>query len=140
MEKSEKKKSGKKRKDDEDLPIITKTYSLIAWYVPILNRLPRDHKFALGDRIINNLYTVLEQLILARYEKNKAPRLEALNGRLDVLRHQTRLMKEFDLIELARYGQASKLINEIGTNLGSWIKYLKQGANETTRESVAASD
>jgi RNA-directed DNA polymerase len=27
----------------EDLPIIQKTYDLIKWYVPILNRLPRDH-------------------------------------------------------------------------------------------------
>jgi hypothetical protein len=35
-----------------DLPIIQKTYDLIKWYVPILNRLPRDHKLLLGDRII----------------------------------------------------------------------------------------
>ncbi|SKB15083.1 hypothetical protein PL11201_690104 [Planktothrix sp. PCC 11201] len=25
-----------------ELPIIQKTYDLIKWYVPILNRLPRD--------------------------------------------------------------------------------------------------
>jgi hypothetical protein len=121
------------KKSEQDLPIIAKTYDLIAWYVPILNKLPRDQKFALGDRIVNNLYTLLEELILARYERDKLARLEALNGRLDVLRHQTRLMKDFDLIEVNRYGQASKLINEVGTNLGGWIKYLKQVANEETR-------
>ncbi|MCL1472927.1 four helix bundle protein [Argonema antarcticum A004/B2] len=27
-----------------ELAIIQKTYDLIKWYVPILNRLPRDHK------------------------------------------------------------------------------------------------
>ena len=27
-----------------ELPIIQKTHDLIQWYVPILNRLPRDHK------------------------------------------------------------------------------------------------
>jgi hypothetical protein len=121
------KKTGKK-KNEEDLPIITKTYKLIAWYVPVINGLPRAHKFALGDRVIENLYSALEELILARYEKDKLARLEALNGRLDVIRHQTRLMKEFDLIETAKYGQASKLINEIGTDLGGWIKYQKQVA------------
>lgn len=31
-----------------ELPIVQKTYDLIKWYVPILNRLPRDHKFGLG--------------------------------------------------------------------------------------------
>jgi hypothetical protein len=30
----------------DELPIIQKTYDLIKWYVPIVNRLPRDHKFA----------------------------------------------------------------------------------------------
>ncbi len=29
---------------NNDLPIIQKTYDLIKWYVPILGRLPRDHK------------------------------------------------------------------------------------------------
>ncbi len=33
-----------------ELPMIQKTYDLIKWYVPILNRLPRNHKFLLGDR------------------------------------------------------------------------------------------
>jgi hypothetical protein len=28
---------------EQELPIIQKTYDLILWYVPILNRLPRDH-------------------------------------------------------------------------------------------------
>jgi hypothetical protein len=36
-----------------ELPIAQKTYDLIKWYVPILNRLLRDLRFFLGDRIIN---------------------------------------------------------------------------------------
>nr|WP_318698040.1 MULTISPECIES: hypothetical protein [unclassified Roseofilum] len=39
-----------------ELSIIQKTYDLIKWYVPILNRLPRTHKFLLGDRMIAGLY------------------------------------------------------------------------------------
>ena len=54
-----------------DLPIIQKTHDLIKWYVPILNRLPRDHKFMLGDRIITGLYSLLEGFIQARYAKGK---------------------------------------------------------------------
>jgi hypothetical protein len=34
----------------KDLPIIQKTYDLLKWYVSILNRLLRDHKYMLGDR------------------------------------------------------------------------------------------
>lgn len=110
----------------EELPIIQKTYDLIKWYVPILNRLPRDHKFMLGDRIIARLYDLLEGLIQARYAKEKLTLLEPLNSSLDILRHQTRLLLDFELIQAERYEYASKLINEIGSDLGGWIKHKKR--------------
>jgi hypothetical protein len=105
-----------------DLPIIQKTYDLIKWYVPILNQLPRDHRFALGDRIIGGLYDLLEGLIQARYSSQKLPQLQTLNTRLDILRHQTRLLLDFSLINAQRYEYAGSLLNGIGTDLGSWIK------------------
>jgi hypothetical protein len=106
----------------ENLPIIQKTYDLIKWYVPILNRLPRDHRFTLGERMINGLYALLEGLIQARYSKDKLSQLQALNTHLDILRHQSRLLLDFDLMALQRYEYVSKLLNAIGTDLGGWIK------------------
>ncbi len=116
----------------EDLPVIQKAYDLILWYVPILNRLPRDQKFALGDRIVSSLYDLHEGLILARYDKQRIARLEPLNGKLDVLRHQTRLLLDFNLINAERYHHAAKLINELGTELGGWLKQ-QRGKHETLR-------
>ncbi|MDJ0713854.1 MAG: hypothetical protein QNJ54_06510 [Prochloraceae cyanobacterium] len=55
----------------KELSIVQKAYDLIKWYVPILNRLPKSHKFALGDRITNKLYDLLEGLIEAKYAKKK---------------------------------------------------------------------
>ncbi len=108
-----------------ELPIIQKTYDLIKWYVPILNRLPRSYKFNLGDRTIAALYDILESLIYARYAKEKLTLLEPLNGKLDLLRHQTRLMLDFDLIKPDRYAYAGKLLGEIGNQLGGWIDQQK---------------
>ncbi|MBW4641988.1 MAG: diversity-generating retroelement protein Avd [Goleter apudmare HA4340-LM2] len=105
-----------------ELPIIQKTYDLIKWYVPILNRLPHNHKFLLGNRIIAGLYDLLEGLITARYSKEKLTQLETLNAKLDILRHQTRLLLDFDLIKSERYEYIGKLINQIGSDLGGWIK------------------
>ncbi len=106
----------------QDLPVIQRTYDLIKWYVPILNRLPREHKFLLGERIITGLYDLLEGLIQARYAKEKLTQLEALNVKLDILRHQTRLLLDFNLIKTERYEYAGQQINAIGTELGGWIK------------------
>jgi len=112
----------------EDLPIIQKTYDLIKWYIPILNRLPRSHRFILGDRIAVGLYELLEGLILARYSPNKLPQLQALNGRLDILRYQTRLLLELDLLSSKRYEFVGDHLKEIGQELGGWIKQQKSGS------------
>ena len=106
----------------KELSVIQKTYDLIKWYVPILNRLPKDHKFILGDRMIKELYELLEGLIIVRYAKQKLIQLESLNSQLDIIRYQTRLLLDFQLIPIHRYEYAGKAINEIGMELGGWIK------------------
>jgi hypothetical protein len=108
-----------------ELPIIQRTYDLIKWFVPVVNKLPRDFKFVLGDRIQNTLYGLLDGLIRARYRREKLEMLESLNAELDVLRYQTRLCRDFDLVSVKRYEYASGLMNEIGENQGGWIRKQK---------------
>ena len=108
-----------------ELPVIQKTYDLIKWYIPILNRLPKTDKFGLGDRMIHILYELLESLIIARYSHNKIPILELLNAKIDILRHQTRLLSDFNLIENPCYEYASQHIDEIGMEIGGWLKQQK---------------
>ena len=115
-----------------ELPIIQKTYDLVKWYVPILNKLPRNHKFLLGDRIITGLNDLLDGLILARYSRDKLPQLKVLNGRLDVLRHQTRLLLELELMSAQRYQYVSQLIDGIGQELGGWMRQQHQKAAEAS--------
>ncbi|OKH53943.1 four helix bundle protein [Calothrix sp. HK-06] len=110
----------------KELSVIQKTYDCIKWYVPIIERLPKIHKFTLGDRIINGLYSLLEGLIQAKYAKNKLTHLEPLNTQLDILRYQTRMLLDFDFICAQRYEYVIKLIDEIGIELGGWIKQQKK--------------
>ena len=105
-----------------ELSIIQKTYDLIIWYVPIINRLPKTHKYQIGDRLVNNLYNFLELLIIAKYASEKLNILEFLNPKLDIIRYQTRIILDFQLINNKRYEYISQLITEIGKELGSWIK------------------
>jgi len=75
-----------------ELPIIQRTYDFILWAVPWLGRLPRDHKFILGDRITQGVFSLLEGLLRACFAKEKAGRLVELNGEVDILRYQFRLL------------------------------------------------
>ncbi len=88
-----------------------------------MNRLPRDHRSGLGDRLANNLYNLLEGAIQARYAKSdKLTRLQSLNTQLDILRYQTRLLYDFQLISDKRYKYINQQLNGNGFNLGGWIK------------------
>jgi hypothetical protein len=69
-----------------------------------------DHRFALGDRLVQGLYDLLEGLVAERYATSKLERLEPLNARLDLLRLQIRLLHNFQLIDDRRYEHVACLV------------------------------
>jgi hypothetical protein len=117
----------------KELSVIQKTYDCIKWYVPIIERLPKIHKFTLGDRIINQLYDLLEGLIQAKYAKNKLSQLESLNSKLDILRYQTRMMLDFNKMSVERYEYAFgvRVVCAVGRTLyrESWQVGICQECN-----------
>ncbi|KOR29046.1 hypothetical protein TI04_09550 [Achromatium sp. WMS2] len=116
--------------DTSELSIIQHTYDLIRWYIPILNRMPLDYKLTLGRRIMDGLYNLLENLIRNKYQSNrpiKLSSLEQLNSDLEIIRHQTRLAHQFELLSTKRYEYVILALNEIGKELGGWIKSLERG-------------
>ena len=108
-----------------DLQVIKKTYDLIKWYIPIINRMPKHYKFGVGDRIAGYLYDIMESLIIARYTKDKISILETLNAKLEILRYQSRLLLDFNLIEENRYIYINAQLQEIGNEIGGWLRYQK---------------
>jgi hypothetical protein len=128
-----------KREQPTELKVIQKAYDLIQWYIPVLTKLPREYKFTLGERMMKSLFKLLDELISARYSKQKLQQLHDINLRLEKMRYQTRMLLDFKLMEAQRFNHASKLINEVGVDLGNWIKQ-QQKRNETTQQPLAAGD
>ena len=110
----------------QELSIIQKTYDLVKWYTPLLSRLPKDHRFCLGTRISSELYDVREILVRVQYQRDKLQSLYTVNGKLDVLRYQTRLLHDLKLMSVKRYQYVGQQINGIGCELGGWINQQKQ--------------
>lgn len=111
-----------------DLPIQEATLELIRWFIPILHRLPRQHRHGLGDRLVANLYDLLEQLALARFQRQRLAILEPLRGRIQLIQLQTRLLHDFQLIDLRRYEHASRLITAIGKQHSAWLSQQRHPA------------
>ena len=107
--------------------ILTKTYDLLLYLIPQLEKYPRSQKFLLGDRIETSLLDILENFIEAYYTERKF-KLDILtkeNIKLEKFRYLIRLSYNLKLISVKRYEFISQKINDIGIALGSWIKSLK---------------
>jgi len=105
-----------------NLPIFEKTYELILWLYPTVNKFPKSQRFILGQHIENTILEILEEVIETNQKRNKAPFLKKISVKLDKLRILIRLSKDLKFISIRQYGFAAKKINEIGKMLGGWIK------------------
>jgi four helix bundle protein len=109
----------------KDINALTRTYDLLLWIIPVIEKFPKSQRFLLGDRIESMLLDVMEHIIQAVYTKNKIVLLRDANLKLEKLRYLIRLVKDLKYLSIKRYEFAAKSINEIGTELGGWIKYTQ---------------
>ena len=108
--------------------MITKCYDLVRELTRRVAKFPRDFKFLLGDRVLVNVYELLDSLLEAKYTKDKRAILERANLRLEQMRFQIRLAHDERLISAHQYEVVSRQINEVGRLVGGWRKSLT-GAN-----------
>jgi hypothetical protein len=105
------------------LPVcIEDCHQLLLWLIPLIDQLPRQRRFTLGERIERHSLHVLQLLTQAAYQRNKAQMLEEANAELAVVRHLWRLTFELKHIALPRYQHGAKQINHIGQQIGAWKK------------------
>lgn len=102
--------------------IITKVYDFLLYLIPQISDLPRSQRYLLGDRLELSGFDVLEILLEACYSPSKLALLKTANVKLEKIRYYIRLCKDLKLINLHRYEVLSKMVNEIGMQLGGWIK------------------
>lgn len=98
----------------QEKPVVQQIYDLIKWLIPQIAKLPRSHKFTLGDRITTLALDTLDLLVQAVYTRRKLELLRRANLNLERLRYLIRLCYDLDLFTLKRYEYVSREINEIG--------------------------
>lgn len=108
--------------------IITKMYDFLLYLIPQISKFPKSNRYLLGERLENICLDTLELLLSAIYSSDKLVLLQKANVKLEQTRYYVRLCKDLKLISLDRYEVISKKINEIGIQLGAWVKHQKQKA------------
>ena len=106
---------------------VQDTHITLQWFIQKLDKFPRNHRFTLGERIENRLIEILELLIQASYQRTgKEHSLSQANLQIEVVRHLWRLAYELKVISMKNYHYGSKLLFELGQQVGGWQKYTKK--------------
>ena len=112
--------------DNQKETIVAKAYDFIKYALPILNKMPKDQRYLLGDRIQTMLSDLLERLLEAYYAPThqKKAILTQVNLLLEKLRYFCRLGYDLGYYNSVRYHDFAAKINEIGKMTGGWLKSL----------------
>lgn len=110
--------------DMNESPLFVRTYDLLLWLVPQVQKFPRIHRFGLAERIQRVAMDFQDAIITAGKSKDEARRqwLQRADCHLEQLRLWLRLARDFKLITLAQYEYVARLIVEVGRLLGAWMK------------------
>ena len=103
--------------------VITKTDDFIQWFLPKIEKFPRNHKFLFGDRLVTIQLDLLEHLIEAYYRRDdKLSHLHEANIEIEKLRHLLRISTQLHFLGLSQLEYATKELNHIGSLVGGWIR------------------
>jgi hypothetical protein len=105
---------------------VNKTYDLLIYIIPHLEKFPRSQRFLLADRIETRLLDLLESLVAAYYAPagRKKHILESANRCLEGSRYLVRLSHDLRFLSDQKYGVISEKVDEIGRMIGGWTKVV----------------
>jgi len=105
-----------------ELAVIALAYDFLVWGARHVARFPRAHRYAAGARFEQLAQGVVDQLLRAKYTRDRAPVLRAINLKLEILRFHIRLLKDLQCLSKESYGHAARTVNEFGRMVGGWMK------------------
>jgi hypothetical protein len=103
-------------------PALEAMNGFLRWLIPTVEKFPRTQKFLLGDRIQSSALDVLERLIEATYDRDRAAALRAANLGVEKLRHLMRLAFDLKHLDERRYKCAARDLDAVGRLIGAWRK------------------
>jgi hypothetical protein len=100
----------------DDLPVHWMAF--LAWLLPTTEKFPHKVPFTFRNRIDNLALDIVEDLVEARYSREKRAALAHANVCLEKLRVLLRLCHTLGYLSHQRYEHAMRMLHEIGSMLG----------------------
>ena len=109
---------------NNSMVIFTRTYDLLQWLLPKTERFPKLYRASVTHRLMNAALDFQEAILAANQFDGSIRRrhLRQADVHLSTLRLYLRLAHDWRWLSRGQYEHVSKLIAEIGSLLGGWIK------------------
>lgn len=107
----------------QNMPLYLKLLNLLKTEYAIVRHLPKEHKFGLGQDIIDRNWELIDLFIAAQMGAggNKNAIVTKLSQQFDSFKLRIRFLSELELISLRQATRLSADIVEIGNMIGRWI-------------------
>lgn len=110
------------------LPIYKVTYDLLTLVTPLTANMPRSHKGTLGKRLAEECMDLVVLIYRANSARDKAPHLQQLLERMQVVELLLRLSRDLRLISTGQYANAIALTDTVGKQANGWRKHAASPA------------
>lgn len=104
------------------LPLFSHWMKFTGWMLEITEKFPKSARFTFSSRIDNMLLDTLEDIVEARYTRDRKSILKRVNLRLEKLRLIVRLSKNRKYLSVTAYEHASRAIDTAGKMTGGWVR------------------
>ncbi len=98
---------------------------LTGWVLDRVAKMPREHRFTIGDRLIATALDVTTLLCEAAYTRDKLPILQRASRELLRAQVLVRLAQGRRLLSIDQREYFGKETSEIGKMIGGWTKVVK---------------
>lgn len=105
------------------LPIYKVTYDLLTAVTPLTANMPRNHKGTIGKKLSEECMELVVMIYRANSARDKAPHLQMLLERMQVVELLLRLSRDLRLISTGQYAGAISLTDTIGKQANGWRKH-----------------
>ena len=102
------------------LPIYKVAYDFFDLSTDLVKNMPRDFKQSLGYKIRDEIVAITVLIFRANTAQDKAPYLQTLVERLEVINLILRLARDKRLIATGQYAKAVELTSSIGKQANGW--------------------
>lgn len=106
----------------KELPLFILWSDFLGWVLDHTEKFPKKARFTFVSRIDNMMLDTLEDIVEARYTKNRFPILKRINLRMEKLRMIFRICYEREYLSAKSFEYAVKRLYEAGQMTGGWMK------------------